>query len=281
MSKLKSIPTEQAALLRAIVAAPDDDTPRLVYADWLQENDDATQGEFIRESIALARMKPRAKKRKALAHRLREVARTNGPQWLAAIGVAEATDVTYVRGFPDRVTFESTDEFFAASDALFEFVPLRGLGVAAYGDGDSDDVVIRKLAKIPQLSRLTDLRLWELQQAQPASWRKLFRSPHLKNLTYLSVAGCGMYDAETKQLASAPPLANLTDLDLSYNSIGVVGAFAILESRYLTRLKNLWLEHNFFGDEDGEEEVLEFLGEHLGNGLHLFESPEDDEDEDD
>src|SRR5262245_8993000 len=30
--------TEQAALLAAIAANPDDDTPRLVYADWLDEH---------------------------------------------------------------------------------------------------------------------------------------------------------------------------------------------------------------------------------------------------
>src|SRR5262245_36104585 len=30
--------TEQAALLAAIVADPDDDTARLAYADWLDEN---------------------------------------------------------------------------------------------------------------------------------------------------------------------------------------------------------------------------------------------------
>lgn len=38
--------SEEAALLAAIIAAPDDDTPRLVYADWLQEQAvDATCGE--------------------------------------------------------------------------------------------------------------------------------------------------------------------------------------------------------------------------------------------
>lgn len=33
---------EQRALLNAIIAAPDDDAPRLVYADWLDENDGPT-----------------------------------------------------------------------------------------------------------------------------------------------------------------------------------------------------------------------------------------------
>ena len=30
--------TEREALLRAVCENPDDDTPRLVFADWLDEN---------------------------------------------------------------------------------------------------------------------------------------------------------------------------------------------------------------------------------------------------
>jgi uncharacterized protein (TIGR02996 family) len=41
--------------LSAICAAPDDDTPRLVFADWLQENGDPDRAEFIRLQIAVAR----------------------------------------------------------------------------------------------------------------------------------------------------------------------------------------------------------------------------------
>jgi uncharacterized protein (TIGR02996 family) len=33
------------ALLQAVLASPDDDTPRLVYADWLEERGDP-RGEF-------------------------------------------------------------------------------------------------------------------------------------------------------------------------------------------------------------------------------------------
>ncbi len=35
--------TDNDALLRAILDSPDDDAPRLVYADWLEENGDATR----------------------------------------------------------------------------------------------------------------------------------------------------------------------------------------------------------------------------------------------
>lgn len=46
-------PDEELGLLQAIVAAPDDDTPKLVYADFLTERGDV-RGEFINLSIALA-----------------------------------------------------------------------------------------------------------------------------------------------------------------------------------------------------------------------------------
>jgi uncharacterized protein (TIGR02996 family) len=42
---------EQRALWHAIRAHPLDDTPRLVYADWLQENGDEARAEFIRVQI--------------------------------------------------------------------------------------------------------------------------------------------------------------------------------------------------------------------------------------
>jgi uncharacterized protein (TIGR02996 family) len=43
------------ALLRAVLAAPDDDAPRLIYADWLDEHGDPARAEFIRAQVVLAR----------------------------------------------------------------------------------------------------------------------------------------------------------------------------------------------------------------------------------
>ena len=46
------------ALLADILASPDDDTPRLVYADWLMDNGDPLRGEFIALQCQLAREEP-------------------------------------------------------------------------------------------------------------------------------------------------------------------------------------------------------------------------------
>jgi uncharacterized protein (TIGR02996 family) len=50
--------------LDAIRAAPDDDAPRLVYADWLEENGPPERAEFIRIQCELARRESPALRRR-------------------------------------------------------------------------------------------------------------------------------------------------------------------------------------------------------------------------
>src|SRR5262245_36776173 len=42
--------------LQEILADPDDDVPRLIYADWLEEHGDPLRAEFIRAQCELARL---------------------------------------------------------------------------------------------------------------------------------------------------------------------------------------------------------------------------------
>src|SRR4051812_48918640 len=44
--------TDRAAFLAAIAANPDDDLPRLVFADWLDEHGDADRAAFVRLQCA-------------------------------------------------------------------------------------------------------------------------------------------------------------------------------------------------------------------------------------
>lgn len=48
--------TDGLGLLDAIKAAPGDDAPRLIYADWLEENGQEARAEFIRVQVALAKL---------------------------------------------------------------------------------------------------------------------------------------------------------------------------------------------------------------------------------
>jgi uncharacterized protein (TIGR02996 family) len=72
--------THDEAFLQAILEAPDDDTPRLIYADWLEEQDDP-RGEFIRVQCQLARLAPDDPARPALEERERRLYAEVSPGW--------------------------------------------------------------------------------------------------------------------------------------------------------------------------------------------------------
>jgi uncharacterized protein (TIGR02996 family) len=51
--------TAHDAFLEAICAAPEDDTPRLVYADWLEEHGEGERAEFIRLQCRISALEAR------------------------------------------------------------------------------------------------------------------------------------------------------------------------------------------------------------------------------
>lgn len=71
--------TDHDALLAAIKACPEDDTPRLIYADWLEENGDAERAAAIRMQIDAARHE-KTKQCRGCGHLVGELS-TSGPEY--------------------------------------------------------------------------------------------------------------------------------------------------------------------------------------------------------
>src|SRR5438132_8682054 len=67
--------------LKAIVEEPDDDTHRLVFADWLDENDEPERAELIRVQCELARG-VEGPRRLILRRRESELIEAHSPAWL-------------------------------------------------------------------------------------------------------------------------------------------------------------------------------------------------------
>jgi uncharacterized protein (TIGR02996 family) len=68
--------SEEAALIEAIRAAPNDDLARLVYADWLDEHGDS-RGEFLRLQHQLA----------TVLERIQHLQTSVERDWLNAVGI--------------------------------------------------------------------------------------------------------------------------------------------------------------------------------------------------
>jgi uncharacterized protein (TIGR02996 family) len=78
--------SDEAAFLQAILADPEDDAPRLVYADWLDDTADpaaAIKANYLRDSAALLSADGEESKRIEL--RLYESARSLDRDWLATV----------------------------------------------------------------------------------------------------------------------------------------------------------------------------------------------------
>lgn len=102
----------ERALYRAICANPDEDTPRLVYADWLQEHGDEDRAEFIRvqceSELRLSRLRTHGETPPArLEERESALLAANRERWLSVNCPCKGKKVVhkggtlYVRGHCD------------------------------------------------------------------------------------------------------------------------------------------------------------------------------------
>ncbi len=74
--------------LQAILSAPHDPVPRLVYSDWLEEHGDPVslaRAEYLRVECELDSLPRKAWRRRKLRTRLRELQTTVGDEWWRAL----------------------------------------------------------------------------------------------------------------------------------------------------------------------------------------------------
>lgn len=76
---------EEQAFLREIETTPDDNTHRLVYADWLDDRGDGGRAAYLRAEVELAAQKPNRRKAIEPRRRLMDTRAGLDPVWLARL----------------------------------------------------------------------------------------------------------------------------------------------------------------------------------------------------
>jgi uncharacterized protein (TIGR02996 family) len=97
-----SLPLDRA-FLDDIQAHPDDDAPRLIYADWLADNGNPARAEFIRVQIERARLDEDDPAQDELERREHRLLREH-PEWLAGLPKWAQTSATFRRGFIEAIS---------------------------------------------------------------------------------------------------------------------------------------------------------------------------------
>lgn len=143
---------ERDALMHAICTNPDDDTPRLVFADWLQENGEQEYAEFVRLQVRHAELlRYAAPDTDAFARRARKLWLKHQNVWRAAL--PRVSGLTwhdaFFRGFVERATVASDAELVRHADAVFG-QPIRQLVIVNFSGATG-------FAALPGLARLRTL----------------------------------------------------------------------------------------------------------------------------
>lgn len=226
---------ERDAFLRMIAANPDDDTPRLVFADWLDEHDEPERAEFIRLQIRLARMSQDDAQVGDLRTRETELILAHqhswNQSWMQSHGSSNSfCRVVYQRGFPEVLTWGRSSTA-ALPELLSQAVTIRRLQVR----GSIGPRGARDLANCPQLVGLASLDLYHNGIGDKGA-RALAGSAYLAGLRELVLSDNWITDKGARAIATSGFLAKVASMDLSDNLIGRTTIF-LLRKRLGDRVK--------------------------------------------
>src|SRR5579884_1705739 len=201
----------EQAFLQAIREAPDDDAPRLIYADWLEEQGGsahAARADFIRIQCRLDELPDDDPARDRLEDEATDLLAEHEAEWTEPLhGIAE--DWRFSRGFIERIRIRG-ENMLVHAERLFDFAPLRSLHL----------LISRN--DIPHLAAC----------------------PQLRWVSTLDFSRCQLNDRSLQQLLTSPYLDRLNALNLDGNDINTPGIRALIRSPLFTRLQCLDLSRN-------------------------------------
>ncbi len=263
------------AFLRDICEHPDDEAPRLVYADWLEEHGNEARAEFIRVECELEHTEEYSPRWRQLSARQLALIRAHKKEWVAPFR-GWTYSARFRRGFVETVSI-GLKRFVTRAAELFRLAPVRTLQFTRLTELNLMRVApatVEALAAVPELRRASGLGFAN-QFLTDDALQALLAAADLRNMTALFLGLCRLTLPGLEALAAAPGLAGLTRLvlsqshlsdaavaalvrapafrlqalDLARNQITDAGARALAASPSLRRLRDLDVHSNPLTDE--------------------------------
>ena len=257
-------PTTESALLAAILASPDDDLPRLVYADWCDENGQPERAEFIRTEIEMARLTSDAEGEFAfvdqamfprLERRAQELWNNHNEKWYPKL--VGFRDSCYTRrGFPHEFWL-NVKQFRERGEKIFRLAPT--LHAVMLEDAQLATVSLARCLTLGRVQRLQPY----FRTAEPATTAAvaLFQSKHLRGLRDLSLRLGKIGPEGMSAVADCPSLTGLEELDLHAQFAGDQPAIRIIQQERFRTLRAFCADLNQLTDE---------FATALANAIHLI-----------
>lgn len=272
------------ALYAAICAEPDDDTPRLAFADFLEEEggkENMARAEYIRAAVRIAReerwsipWRELKQKTERCESKYVQLAQKKRLSWVAHLkGRVAAWD--FERGFIGHITVYSK-RFVAEGQKFFAEDPIRSVKFVKLS-AKSGSVPVAVLFASPSLCRARRLG-FDGSGLAGRELELLGDSPHVKGIRSLSLGGENPFseaaipmllkklrglnelhliwntafsDAHSRAIAECRDLARVAILDLNRAAVTGAGVVALVSSRFAAGLTRLNLAPEIDIDVDG------------------------------
>jgi uncharacterized protein (TIGR02996 family) len=243
---------DHVALFAAVLANPDDDLPRLVFADYLEESGDpasAARAAYIRGQIEAESHAPGTDARLKLNRRLADMRDRFRDEWDRAFSRPDdwhGFRVERRRGFVDEVSVGLT-RFTQIGRRMFAAAPVRVLRLTDGGEPEE----WANFAEADFLGTLRELRLGPRMMnllGTTDTARKALAMARLPGLRRLDLSDNGFTDRSLTALAfeflanGFPP--ELVELDLSKNHAGDPGVRFFLGVPGVDKLERIDLRWN-------------------------------------
>lgn len=202
----------QRALITKILSEPDDDLPRLIFADWLEEHGDP-RGEFIRLQCRLHGMTAADPDWNPCKERERDLLAARQKEWLGRLEKLHGTKLVFERGLLKQ--FVCSLSQFVQKDcqkALLKRLPYLGCErLWLHGGGGTEDLNqllgCEALALFPRLT-------WNNSSLEDEDLARFVQSPRLGRLHSLTLGGFHFGFGGLVSLASSELLSRLRELSL-------------------------------------------------------------------
>jgi uncharacterized protein (TIGR02996 family) len=224
---------EERALLDAVIAHPDEDAVRLVYADWLQEHDRPERAEYIRLSIRLANLRYGEENFDSevvrLLARRRPLVERYYKTWQRDFGsrFPANRDVSFIfqRGFVEEVRC-SVKYYLDNAERISRDAPIRWFWPNALAP-----ISARRLTASPWIGLLRGIRIFDRERVLVLLGCD---APGVRALDFSHRwPGGGDWNPVAVRMASHPGLAALKHIGLGSCGIGDAGGRALAESPHL------------------------------------------------
>jgi uncharacterized protein (TIGR02996 family) len=234
-----------SAFVEAIVESPDDDAPRLIFADWLDDQGQPERAEFLRLQVARARIHPADPRARASLRREAELLARHEGDWLGPLAVLTSR-CRFHRGFVEEVAVP-VEGFLRHGHELLRRAPVRRVqlrNTRALPALLEDATLAGRLAELLGRVRVLDLNRDRLNE--PAGLA-LLNLPKLPRLEGLHLSDNALAPAGVAVLAESPVLASLRALEFNTGNTRETLEVLLL-SPHLRRLEHLSLAGTRQGD---------------------------------